>query len=36
MTYTPLKAGKSNCLISFYLTDGTIYQIASDYVIDEA
>ena len=36
VTYTPLKAGKSNCLISFYLTDGTIYQIASDYVIDEA
>lgn len=22
VTYTPLKAGKSNCLISFYLTDG--------------
>ena len=36
VTYTPLKAGKSNCLITFYLTDGTTYQIASDYVIDEA
>lgn len=36
VTYTPLKAGEIHFDIAFYLTDGSIYQIASDYVVDEA
>lgn len=36
VTYTPLKAGNLNCVLTFYLTDGTTYQVSIDYVVDEA